>query len=87
VGIEHKVETLSFAQLEEMARPAFEHRAPGGVEPPSDVRDECRRILRDAEPVGPQLTIEHPPDEGPFVYYGDAPLDVRFYRLRAAPPP
>jgi hypothetical protein len=84
MGVTSKVETLSFSQLRDMAVPAFEHARPAGASS-SEQRPECTRILEGAEPVGPTLTIDDAPDEAPFVFYGDDPVPIQFYRLR--PPP
>jgi hypothetical protein len=67
-----------------MAVPAFEHARPARASS-SEQRPECTRILEGAEPVGSALTIDDAPDESPFVFYGDDPLQIQFYRLR--PPP
>ncbi len=84
MGVTRKVETLSFSQLADMAVPAFEHSRPAGASL-SKQRPECTRILAGAEPVGPTLTLDDAPDEDPFVFYGDDPVQIQFYRLR--PPP
>jgi hypothetical protein len=81
MGIGSKVETLSFARLRDMAVPSFEHVRPPGAGA-SEERIECARILAGAEPFGPVLTLDRAPDENPFVFYGDDPVEVQFYRLR-----
>jgi hypothetical protein len=79
-GYTQKVETLPMKDLAAIALMGFQGRVPGGVAP-STTREECARLLRDAEPVGPLLVIDHVPPEDPFVLYGDAPVPIQLWRL------
>lgn len=62
---------------------AYRRRLPDGVQVPSTLRPECKRLLRGAVPFGPARLLGTVPSENPFTLYGPVPVVLRFYRLAA----
>jgi hypothetical protein len=82
-GLELPTATGVPATRLDLVRHAYAGRLPPGVALPRGLRPECRGLLRNAVPAGPELRLAEPFSEVPFALFAPGPITCRLYRLDA----